>query len=339
MVDWGLDLAQLYDPALNSVVWLAHGQFPMFNPEKIQRIHRLALSKGAYGAFADAWLPDSGLERYLLPSLYGLSGYILRLCLSLDPKSMQLMLPHLRPGHYSLPAMNRLTFFFSPDCRPDADSLKFTLRLDGNFSPEDVRELDHDGFPLINLMAWHYKDTDTHDNIGRHKWRKLTQDIIRTTTLLHCKTMHHKFLSWYHPSLVMGCTTTLRSVLSGIYGGFDNRDTFSKWRRATERALLHWLEDLEACGVDLNMYGETQKNLLSELENSEFLDYGLTVNSFLCFGETWRLENFIYGTKPRGWQFSWDLGIEVLHGQFWVLVENPPLHIVGAWVDDSDEED
>lgn len=336
MVDWGLDLAQLYDPASSSTAWLNQYFGPSEADENLQLIHRLALSKDAYGVFADAWLqdPDSGHLRFS----FGLMGDILRAYLCRNHKAMQLMLPHLRPDHYSLPAKDRLLFFHFLAYPPNADSLKFILRRDGNLSPEDVRELDQNGIPLIKLMAWYYKDN--HSDIGLREWRKLTQDIIRTTTLLHGETKRDGLWPSCHP-VFMTSMTTLQLVLIGdccAFYHFANPPTFSKWRGATERAVLHWLEDLEACGVDLNKYGEIEKRVISE-SDKERSRLGMNMLDFCCLERTWRLENFIYGPKPGDWQLSWDLGIEVLHGEFWDMVENPPLHIVGAWVDDSGEED
>jgi len=92
------------------------------------------------------------------------------------------------------------------------------------------------------------------------------------------------------------------------------------------------MEDLEACGVELNVYGETEKNIFLESKRLRSLCYGWNIVS--CCGATWRLENFTYGPKPRDWQFFWDLGIEVFHGEFWDMIENPPIHIIGEWVDD-----
>ncbi|KAK2003163.1 hypothetical protein LX36DRAFT_666713 [Colletotrichum falcatum] len=52
----------------------------------------------------------------------------------------------------------------------------------------------------------------------------------------------------------------------------------------------------------------------------------------------WKLVGFAYGPEPRDWKFTWDLDAWEYAGDFWELVENPPLHIPGGWVDDDDDD-
>ncbi|OIW29111.1 hypothetical protein CONLIGDRAFT_645249 [Coniochaeta ligniaria NRRL 30616] len=329
MLDWGLELAHIFDPMSQSVaLGMLLGKRKDDGHERVEALHQLALSKDAYGEYADRWSEVPWGRQEQAPM--GRSAFWARHNLSSNPEAMRLILPHVRPAHYSLPAKDRLSFFYFAGYGLDADALQFTLRADGKLWSEDVRELDQDGFPLMKLMAWCYTNPPTFAWAaeGLEKWRKLSRDIIRTTTLLHCQT-EETYFGFDECRLPAG--TPLLSVINDQHLHKYFTDTFSKWRRITERALVHWIEDLEACGIELVAYGETEKRLLLGRKRMCY-----RVDNHSCCGRTWTLENFIYGTKPRDWQFSWDLGVEVLHGEFWDMVENPPLKIIGAWVDDED---
>jgi hypothetical protein len=334
MVDWGLDLAHIFDPTSQSLAVLSLlSKNGSYRYEKLQAIHQLAVSKEAYDKHANEWYEVPWHQPKL--GMVDMTRFLVSTCLSNNPEAMQLILPHLRPGHYSLTAKDRLSFFDFAANDVDADSLRFLLRLDGKLSPEDVRELDQDGFPLIKLMAWRYKSQlakNTRMSTKPQKWRMLSQDIIRTTAFLHCQTeppgpyIDDLTGAYFLPG------TPLLSVIGGSIHGFRSPRTFSEWRRYTERALRYWTEDLEACGIDLNIYGETERRLFIESRRLRPLCHEPNMHSFRW--EKWGLENFKYGPKPRDWQFSWDLGIEALHGEFWDMVEDSPLYIIGAWVDD-----
>ncbi|KAJ4148267.1 hypothetical protein LMH87_002746 [Akanthomyces muscarius] len=45
------------------------------------------------------------------------------------------------------------------------------------------------------------------------------------------------------------------------------------------------------------------------------------------------LAAFSYGPEPKDWKFTWELQWEEMVGQFWELIDNPPLKLPGAWVD------
>jgi hypothetical protein len=55
--------------------------------------------------------------------------------------------------------------------------------------------------------------------------------------------------------------------------------------------------------------------------------------------DRFRLIGFQYGPRPQNWSFEWDLEIEECAGDFWERVENPIIHVPGAWIDDHDDDE
>lgn len=48
-----------------------------------------------------------------------------------------------------------------------------------------------------------------------------------------------------------------------------------------------------------------------------------------------RLASFKYGPRPEDWHLIWGVDSDEFAGEFWDLIENPPLRIPGGWVDDA----
>lgn len=107
-------------------------------------------------------------------------------------------------------------------------------------------------------------------------------------------------------------------------------------RHATLRAR-HWLEDLAACGVDLEEYGRYEANV--------FVSSKLTIQENICYfetsdGQSWSVfgpsvTKFSYGPKPSDWTFAWDYCIPAYAREFWQMVEAPPPSgMPGSWIDE-----
>ena len=104
--------------------------------------------------------------------------------------------------------------------------------------------------------------------------------------------------------------------------------------------LRFWLEDLLEAGIDLEAYGKAE---VAEFRPSRML---LSWPPRLC-GQRgsskgpYKWKGFRYGPRPEDWDLIWELdpAVEKFVGDFWAWVEDPPLAMPGAWVDDSDSED
>ena len=94
-----------------------------------------------------------------------------------------------------------------------------------------------------------------------------------------------------------------------------------------------WLEDLLIAGVDLEAYGELERAAYEEAcSNSGYWPHVWVKNPCLY------LVSFTYGPRPQDWNFVWDAFVEDFAGEFWQLVEPPPVRIPGAWVDEDEDE-
>jgi hypothetical protein len=92
-----------------------------------------------------------------------------------------------------------------------------------------------------------------------------------------------------------------------------------------------WMEDLAEAGLDLQEYFRI------ELSACRGTDMQLRSGTRLLeFGPSLVVLN--YGENPQDWMFEWDPCVEGEVGEFWNMIELPPMP--GAWVDeDSDGED
>lgn len=99
-----------------------------------------------------------------------------------------------------------------------------------------------------------------------------------------------------------------------------------------ERAIVMWLEDLVAAGVDLQQYGE--------IEQSRYPGWAILEEYAVDFFPGYdALYWFTYGPRPEDWRFFWGSKVEEFAGEFWKLVEPRAISIPGAWADENEDED
>ncbi|KAI1655374.1 hypothetical protein F4813DRAFT_180636 [Daldinia decipiens] len=94
------------------------------------------------------------------------------------------------------------------------------------------------------------------------------------------------------------------------------------------RFVMVWLEALKQAGIDLETYGRREREILVEMNYIILIPY-----------LEWRLIDFKFGPSPEDWEFYFGEPIHEYVGEFWKLVEDPPLHIPGALVDDDNHDD
>jgi len=339
MTNWGLDLAQILDPSSEVASWIS-----LFNQlrdhNKIRALHEFALSKKAYDEYADKWLEEHRFRGQSRRLFEDLTRLVMSCGLSEYPEAMRLMLPFLRPGHYQLSAKDRLSFFAFQQYGAHPDSLRFVLRADGEICSEDIEELAQQGVSLLRCIATRYGKRPTSDCRRSplwQKWRELTREIMSKSRNLHCQHACDSYpftkpVNCVNSSSVPQDTPMLSVINSPLWPVFPR--SFSGWRRGTEEALRDWTEDLQISKIDLSVYGKMERKLLLEGKDANCLCYSSVIDNSGCCSTTWRLEDFKYGPKPQDWRFYWDLGVEALVADFWYMVENPPLHVVGEWVED-----
>lgn len=111
----------------------------------------------------------------------------------------------------------------------------------------------------------------------------------------------------------------------------ERRFTLLRMTRTTHM----WLEDVRLSGLDLVEYGRHELKLYTFDNWNHIWRW-----SVLAFGDEAsypsgpQLVSFTYGPRPEQWNFEWDLAVEEYVGDFWEMMENPPLHVPGEWTDD-----
>lgn len=107
-------------------------------------------------------------------------------------------------------------------------------------------------------------------------------------------------------------------------------------RRQLSVALEIWLEDLQACGTDLEEYGRCELALFQD--DAWLRDWRwsyLELGPECANAKGPQLESFSFGPQPGDWVFRWDDAVEEFVREFWELVDDTTLPIPGAWVDDE----
>lgn len=120
------------------------------------------------------------------------------------------------------------------------------------------------------------------------------------------------------------------------------------WKNHVLHLLRMWISSLKHAGADLLKYGRRENQLLHQHD----LDSRDSMR-FLCFRKikdgrrahrAWLLRipvyilGYKYGPEPEDWDIYWNEPSDAYAGDFWNLIENPPLRIPGSWEDAFDED-
>lgn len=102
------------------------------------------------------------------------------------------------------------------------------------------------------------------------------------------------------------------------------------------KAVRTWLGMLKEAGIDLYQYGQKENQLLHEhhrqVKRSFIWDHRWKYSG-ACPHEMWYLLGFKIGPNAEDWDIWWAEPTDQFAGAFWALVEEPPLHIPGQWVE------
>ncbi|KAI0025523.1 hypothetical protein F4780DRAFT_338438 [Xylariomycetidae sp. FL0641] len=152
-----------------------------------------------------------------------------------------------------------------------------------------------------------------------------------------------------------GCTST--PLLTVVLRWFEklgerylNPRLHTEAMRNLTTVVCCWLEDLQACGVNLETYGRNEKDLLLSITTQNHYRLPWEQSMIIIRGTPGlhpvegiddpliiRLLGFAYGPRPEDWKFYWDMGAEAYAGEFWHLIEHPPLPqptMPGSWTFD-----
>lgn len=352
MADWGLDLDQCFDPTkhiLGICYMLMHR-----NTERIEEVHQLALSRNVYENIADSWdFCGKGMSK---------SAKLLVTTCAAASYDVGTILPYLWPGYYDLPVEERLNF---ARMAFNSKAFRYFLWPGGRVRPDDIHTLEQRGTTLLFAIAMQYSTntctTCNSSSAWDEDWRRLARDVIPLTP----------WLDAIRQPLTDGASFTPSAELFAVIAGFEMDCTYarkfyrdmrglftdyecqidckcaalgfplSERRRIEEKelALQRWLEDLHICGIDLNVYGMIAKEMFFDhfehggIPQERLRIYTRGSRDFLL-----TLADVSYGPMPQDWKFVWTFDYGEMVAEFWDLIEDPPVNMIGAWVDDDSED-
>ncbi|KAI2469516.1 hypothetical protein F4781DRAFT_213381 [Annulohypoxylon bovei var. microspora] len=164
----------------------------------------------------------------------------------------------------------------------------------------------------------------------KQDWFTFAVDVIRLTPDLHV-TSELPAGHWKLPG-----NTALMCIASGFV--FEVTYIASETHHFSVKfaaVLNFWLEALKFAGVDLDAYGYREHEIFVGHDNHRF-----EVHYYRSPGDSeelpfsaFDLVGFRFGPDLEDWEFYWNEPTDEFAGDFWDLIENPPLHIPGSWVD------
>jgi hypothetical protein len=143
-----------------------------------------------------------------------------------------------------------------------------------------------------------------------------------------------------------GRTLLVQAVLAWRKSMRKWRDVWNRkrrwpWKHYLREYIRAWLEDLRKAGHDLEAYGKAEVGVSRDQGLSDSsLDWPPQPRATGSSEGPYRWKGFKYGPRPGDWDLIWesDPAVEEFASDFWDLVENPPLAVPGAWIDDDGDD-
>lgn len=125
--------------------------------------------------------------------------------------------------------------------------------------------------------------------------------------------------------------TPFQALLQG-YFSLLTPSRFQNGNNACTSAIQTWLGSLEAVGIDLAVYGETEQcNWADKASRREFSGWKFEEEA----NHTQRVIGFYYSTSPKDWHMWLSEASDPFVGQFWEMVERPVEEMPGSWPERS----
>jgi hypothetical protein len=259
---------------------------------------------------------------------------------SLNLEVFTFLLRTVSPTHYDRSIKTRLRPFTSFSERPwNPDAVLLLLHPGGSIRAKDLRDALQEGVSILHHFSFTYGRS-----LVRFRefpdyslaWRRLIRKVIKFSDDLYVESVGYN-----EPYELM---TPLFSFLDGLCRKNGVGWHYETWKlpkdytKFVESHVYYWLQDLRSCGVNLCRYGETELAIFRRSRGWQSLRWSW--GSQICESVArFRLIGFQYGPRPQDWSFDWDLEIEQCAGDFWEWVENPIIHVPGAWIDDDGHDD
>lgn len=189
------------------------------------------------------------------------------------------------------------------------------------------RQIEWDGtFPgLKKSSTWQGLAKDMLSDTSSNRLTKLCEDL----TLVRVPP-YPVAMIWH---VMTPLTESVMSVVTELtwsqWGTLGPRCT-KQYEKILIRVVRLFLESASEAGIDLEEYGRRESELLVP-----YVSYYRSWKDFTTTPSNPYLVSIKYGPRPEDWDFTWDLLVEEFAGEFWEMLENQPLHIPGAWVDDG----
>ncbi|KAH9894487.1 hypothetical protein F4778DRAFT_794537 [Xylariomycetidae sp. FL2044] len=162
-------------------------------------------------------------------------------------------------------------------------------------------------------------------------WSAFASDVIRITPDIHIIYKDPK--EWGKYGI---WSTALIAFLAAVGDSALERHEEKRRIGRVNRSLWLWLKTLKQSGVDLEKYGHREDRILRrELSDGSGLDlwYYSEDPHWEYYFANLRLLGFKFGPEPEDWSLYWSEPRDAYAGDFWQLIEDPPLQLPGAWVD------
>ncbi|KAI1081378.1 hypothetical protein F5B20DRAFT_63152 [Whalleya microplaca] len=247
-------------------------------------------------------------------------------------RTYKALLPYQCPLHPYTPLLGRINAVYEATILATLSPavLKTMLQPEWN---ADLRGLCQSFFnirhqPLISTIArkisssfyWNTSLDDIYSIEDGSSWFSLAVEVISQTPDVHATDIDRRtalivlihdaaFLWFYHP-LQMG----------------SRRYNIGKPLISMHRTLEAWLDAMRQVGVDLNDYGRREMELFRQID--------LNIIRIGGWLDALRLIGITYGPRPEDWRIHIDEPTDGFAGEFWELIEDKPLPIPGAWIDE-----
>lgn len=157
------------------------------------------------------------------------------------------------------------------------------------------------------------------------KWERHVKDkrrlLYEAWNILFCDFVAAK-IDIHH---VVGNETPFSAFLSGYFRWCDHVEVAPS---TCNTALKIWLTDLMSVGVDLEDFGQAEKDLYDSGAIRKDYHYFSWANG------NHRLINFTYGTSPHDWHLWISGKSDLFAGEFWDMIQRKEEVMPGAWPDD-----
>lgn len=121
--------------------------------------------------------------------------------------------------------------------------------------------------------------------------------------------------------------TSFQAFLQGYFLK-STLSQFQNGNKACNSAIQAWLCNLEAVGIDLAAYGETEQyNWMNKASRREFSAWNIEEQ---CH-DTQRVIGFAYGPSPKDWHIWLPEASDPFVGEFWDMIERPVEEMPGSW--------